>query len=458
MRYKRIISFVVLAAMFIVPGSVCAEMTYDSDMIDYVMQFIMSSTVRNVTEDKLIKGALKGMFHAVDPYSDYFTSAEIEEFEEQTSGGYNGVGLGISLIDGHMTVTAAEPGGPADVAGIKAGDVIISVDGKDVSGLAAGEVLNLLKGESGSSVRIGIKRKQTGNVSFTDVVRGEIKLNPIKYSVENGIGCIKIIQFTDSTEENLIPALDFMRGKGIKSVVLDLRGNPGGLIPETIDVAQHFVPKGPIVEIHYKNAPPDIYESDLEKPEFNLAVIIDGDTASAAEILAGAIQDTGVGIIIGGKSYGKGSVQALVPLEDGSGFKITVAKYATPKGRFIDGIGIIPDVALANNSVAAADLTNLAPIKKNLVVKRGSVNLQVFAIQQRLKLLGYSKYKPNGTFGKDTERDLKHFQTRHGLPSTGIFDNYTYINMSSDMGRLANPQPKDMVLGTAIQLLKDKAK
>jgi carboxyl-terminal processing protease len=108
--------------------------------------------------------------------------------------------------------------------------------------------------------------------------------------------------------------------------------------------------------------------------------------------------------------------------------------------------------------VAAADLTNLAPIKKNLVVKRGSVNLQVFAIQQRLKLLGYSKYKPNGTFGKDTERDLKHFQTRHGLPSTGIFDNYTYINMSSDMGRLANPQPKDMVLGTAIQLLKNKAK
>ncbi len=443
--------------MLVMPVCAFAETDYHADMLDYVLQFIMSSTVRNVTEDQLVKGALKGMFQAVDPYSEYFTPEEIKEFEEQTSGGYDGVGISVSDSGGYKEVSAVLKGGPADVAGIKAGDRIISVDGTDIGGLAGDKVSALLRGDKGTTVRIGIMRGGTDEVSLVDVIRGEIRLNPIRYSVKDGIGYIRIIQFTEYTEENLEPVLDFMRQNGIKSLVLDLRGNPGGLIPETIEVAQHFVPKGPIVKIQYKNSPPDIYNSNLEKPEFNLAVLIDENTASAAEILAGAIQDTGAGIIIGSQSYGKGSVQTLVPLEDGSGFKLTVAKYATPNGRFIDGIGIIPDIKLANDTPAVPDLSNLAPLR-NTAVKRDSANLQVFAVQQRLKLLGYTAYEPDGTFGRDTETALKQFQKRHGLSQTGVFDGYTYLNMADAMDKLAHPQPKDVVLETAIQMLKNKEK
>lgn len=458
LKYRKIIVITILLAILTTPVIAFAAVTYDAGMLDSVLQFIMSSTIRDVTEEQLVKGALKGIFQAVDPYSQYFTPEEMNAFNEETSGEYNGVGLVISENDGHIEVVSVIGGGPADVAGIKKGDVIVSVDGSDVNGLAQEEVSKLLRGEKGTSVRVGIMREGLDSVSLADVIRGQIKLNPIKYSVKNGIGYIRIIQFTEYTEENLKPALDYMKENGIRSIVLDLRGNPGGVIPETIEVAQHFVPKGPIVKIQYKNSPPDVYYSNLEKPEFDLAVLIDGNTASAAEILAGALQDTGAGIIMGSQSYGKGSVQTLVPLDDGSGFKLTVAKYATPNGRFIDGVGITPDVILSNNEPVIPDLSNLAPLKRDIMVKRGSINLQVFAIQQRLKLLGYSVGEPDGVFGQATETALKEFQKRHGLAPTGIFDVYAYLNMIDAMDKLEHPESRDIVLETAIQMMKNKEK
>lgn len=458
MKYKKIIIITIILAVLTAPIAVLAGVTYNAGMLDSVIQFILSSTVRDVTEEQLVKGALKGMFQAVDPYSEYFTEEEMKEFNEETSGEYSGIGLVISGGDGCVEVVSVLEGGPSDAAGIEKGDRIVSVDGIDVSGLAQEEVSELLRGDAGTVVRVGIVREGSDSVSLVDVIRGQIKLNPVKYSVKNGIGYIRIIQFTEYTEENLQPALVYMRDNGIRSIVLDLRGNPGGVIPETIEVAQHFVPKGPIVKIQYKNSPPDTYYSNLERPEFDLAVLIDENTASAAEILAGALQDTGAGIIIGSQSYGKGSVQTLVPLDDGSGFKLTVAKYATPKGRIIDGTGITPDVKLTNSEVNIPDLSNLAPLKKDIVVRRGSVNLQVFAVQQRLELLGFGVGEPDGVFGEITETALKEFQKRHGLAPTGIFDAYTYLNMIDAMDRLEHPESRDIVMETAIQMLKNKEK
>lgn len=456
MKYKKIIIIAIIVTVIATPVVSFASMTYDINTFDSIMQFILSSTVRDVTEEQLIKGALKGMFQAVDPYSEYFTKEELKEFNEETSGQYSGVGIIISESDGYIVVTSVMNGGPADKAGIKKGDRIVSVDGTNVAGMKRDKVSDLLKGDEGTTVRVGIMREGSNGVTLVDIIRGQIRLNPIIYSVKNGIGYIKIFQFTEYTEENLEPALDYMRKNGIKSIVLDLRGNPGGIIPETIDVAQHFVPKGPIVKIIYKNAPPDVYYSNLEKPEFNLAVLIDKDTASAAEILAGAIQDTGAGIVIGSQSYGKGSVQIVMPLEDGSGFKLTMAKYATPKDRIIDGVGIIPDVKLSNSEPVVPDLSNLAPLREGEAVSRGSINLQVFALQQRLKLLGYDVGELDGVFGQATERALKEFQTRNGLKATGTLDEYTYINLVDAMDRLAHPEVRDIVLETAIQMLKNK--
>ncbi|TZE82887.1 S41 family peptidase [Calorimonas adulescens] len=456
MKYKKIIIIAIIVTVIATPVVSFASMTYDINTFDSIMQFILSSTVRDVTEEQLIKGALKGMFQAVDPYSEYFTKEELKEFNEETSGQYSGVGIIISESDGYIVVTSVMNGGPADKAGIKKGDRIVSVDGTNVAGMKRDKVSDLLKGDEGTTVRVGIMREGSNGVTLVDIIRGQIRLNPIIYSVKNGVGYIKIFQFTEYTEENLEPALDYMRKNGIKSIVLDLRGNPGGIIPETIDVAQHFVPKGPIVKIIYKNAPPDVYYSNLEKPEFNLAVLIDKDTASAAEILAGAIQDTGAGIVIGSQSYGKGSVQIVMPLEDGSGFKLTMAKYATPKDRIIDGVGIIPDVKLSNSEPVVPDLSNLAPLREGEAVSRGSINLQVFALQQRLKLLGYDVGELDGVFGQATERALKEFQTRNGLKATGTLDEYTYINLVDAMDRLAHPEVRDIVLETAIQMLKNK--
>jgi Peptidase family S41./PDZ domain (Also known as DHR or GLGF). len=227
LKYKKIIIIAIIVTVIATPVVSFASVIYDINTFDSIMQFILSSTVRDVTEEQLIKGALKGMFQAVDPYSEYFTKEELKEFNEETSGQYSGVGIIISESDGYIVVTSVMNGGPADKAGIKKGDRIVSVDGTNVAGMRRDKVSDLLRGDEGTTVRVGIMREGSDGVTLVDIIRGQIKLNPIIYSVKNGVGYIKIFQFTEYTEENLEPALDYMRKNGIKSIVLDLRGNPG---------------------------------------------------------------------------------------------------------------------------------------------------------------------------------------------------------------------------------------
>ena len=317
--------------------------------IGEVMQYIKENYPGNITYDQMTDAALKGILSSLDKYSEYFSSSDLNAFQESASGVFSGVGMVVQQSpDGKFVVISTIEGSPAEKAGIKSGYVIKAVDGKDVKGMDINDVVGLIKGKTGTKVKIVFEAD--GVDKEYEFTREVIKINPVSYKIINGIGYIRINEFNKNTTENVKKALDYMDSYNVRKIVLDLRDNPGGLLEEAVNVANFFVPKGVVVSVASKNGEDEKYNSDLKNPKYKLAVLINGGTASAAEILAGAIQDTKAGILIGEKSYGKGTVQVIVQLSDGAGLKLTVAKYKLPSGRCIDGVGLMPDIKVVNQS------------------------------------------------------------------------------------------------------------
>ncbi|QSZ27061.1 S41 family peptidase [Aceticella autotrophica] len=317
--------------------------------IGEVMQYIKENYPGNITYDQMKDAALKGILSSLDKYSEYFSSSDLNAFQQSVSGVFSGVGMVIQQNpDGKFVVISTIEGSPAEKAGIKSGYVIKAVDGKDVKGMDINDVVDLIKGKTGTKVKIVFE--VNGIDKEYEFTREVIKINPVFYKIINGIGYIRINEFNNNTTENVKKALDYMDSNNVKKIVLDLRDNPGGMFEEAVNVANFFVPEGVVVSVATKNGKDEKYYSNLKKTKYKLAVLINGGTASAAEILAGAIQDTKTGILIGEKSYGKGTVQVIVQLSDGGGLKLTVAKYKLPSGRCIDGVGLMPDIKVLNKS------------------------------------------------------------------------------------------------------------
>jgi carboxyl-terminal processing protease len=317
--------------------------------IGEVMQYIKENYPGDITYGQMKDAALKGILSSIDKYSEYFSSSDLNAFQQSVSGVFSGVGMVIQQNpDGKFIVISTIEGSPAEKAGIKSGYIIKAVNGKDVKGMDINDVVDLIKGKTGTKVKIVFEAD--GIDKEYEFTREAIKINPVSYKIINGIGYIRINEFNKNTTENVKKALNYMASNNVKKIVLDLRDNPGGLLEEAVNVANFFVPEGVVVSVATKNGKDEKYYSDLKKTKYKLAVLINGGTASAAEILAGAIQDTKTGILIGEKSYGKGTVQVIVPLSDGGGLKLTVAKYKLPSGRYIDGVGLMPDIKAVNQS------------------------------------------------------------------------------------------------------------
>lgn len=325
---------------------------------------VRDNYVEPVDSEKLFDGATTGMVKALgDPYSAYLDKKSFSEITDLTDGVFGGIGVVLGKKDNDFVVVAPMEGTPGDEAGIKAGDKILAVDGTSVDGMQLEDVVGKIRGKQGTEVELKLA-DASGNERTVRVIRGDIKVESVGGEMLEGtnIGYIRISVFNEQTGNDFAKKYMELEKQGMQALLLDLRHNPGGILGECVKVAQYIVPKGTVVSIKDRNGNTFVEESKLEKVKYPLAVLVDHGSASAAEIVAGAVQDTGAGKLFGVQTFGKGSVQSVYKLSDNTGLKLTTAKYYTPSGRSIHGTGIKPDVeveldltGMTDNQLAAAE-------------------------------------------------------------------------------------------------------
>ena len=319
------------------------------------LQIVTSRYVEPVEMDTLMAGAVKGMVNSLgDPHSIYMDAKMYKEFMIETEGSFGGVGIVLGAKDKILTVVSPIEGTPSEKAGIKSGDQIAKIDGVDTKDMPLDEAVSKIRGPEGSTVTLSIRR---GTEPLKDymLTRSNIQIKTVSGKMlPDQIGYIRISMFNENTGSDLALKYKELEKEGMKAVVLDLRDNPGGLLQESVKVANLFVPKGPVVSVVTRDGQREVHSSTLEAIKYPVSVLVNGGSASASEIVAGAIQDTGSGTLVGVKTYGKGSVQTIMKL-DGGAIKLTIAKYLTPNDRSINGIGLEPDIKVEMAKDAGKD-------------------------------------------------------------------------------------------------------
>ena len=342
-----------------------AQKTKDVLRFFGALRFIETQYVRDVDYTNLIDGAISGMVKTLDdPHSIYLDPKMYELMRSHTEGSFGGVGIVMGFKDNKITVISVMEGTPSEAAGIKTGDEIIAVDGVPTSEIEPEEVVLHIRGEIGTDVTLKIHRAGEEDRDYV-VRRATIQVHTVAGQMlpdTDGIGYIRIASFSEHTADEFKDAYRALEKDGVKGMIIDLRENPGGLVTSCVAIANMVVPKGPVVSVVQKDGRREEYKSDLSEEKYPLVVLIDGNSASASEILAGALQDTGAATIVGETSYGKGSVQVILPLYDDDALKLTIAKYYTPSGRSIDGTGIEPDVRVEPQADGAQDVQLLKAI------------------------------------------------------------------------------------------------
>ena len=319
-------------------------------------RFIELKYVNQTDDVNLIDGAIDGMVKSLgDPHSNYLSPKMYQSLKEQTQGSFAGIGVVMGMDNNkNINIVAVMEDSPGQKAGLAEGDQIIAVDGTPVTEMAFDEVAAHVRGEPRTDVVLTIMRD--GAQQDYTITRDNIKLKTVGHEMlDNNIGYIQIVSFSEDTAQEFMDAYTDLQNQGMQGLVLDLRNNPGGLLTACVDIAKNLVPKGNIVSIVDKDGNKEVYSSDLEQVPYPVAVLINKNSASASEILSGAIQDTKSGVIIGETSYGKGSVQTILPMMDDDAVKLTIAKYYTPSGRSIDGVGITPDIEVKLDENSTVD-------------------------------------------------------------------------------------------------------
>jgi len=305
-----------------------------------------------IDNQKLLYGALKGMVQQLDdPYSEFMDPQDYEQFEESMEGKFSGVGIEITIKDGVLTVIAPLADTPAEKAGVRAGDQILEIDGESTEGITLSEASVKIRGPEGTTVTLHVRHKD-GTEEDIPIVRATITVDSVssKTVADGKIAYIRVIRFDQNVSLELDRALLGFDLDHMDGIILDLRNNPGGLLRSAISVSSRFVDKGIILTVKDRVSGDESYWSTGNTiPNLPLAVLVNGGTASAAEITAGAIRDHEMGILIGEKTFGKGVIQRMINFPDGSALKITTGEYHTPSGRAVQGVGIEPDITLAED-------------------------------------------------------------------------------------------------------------
>ena len=333
----------------------------NEELFDQVMQRVRTEYVNgtNMTYRSLVYSALKGMVGSLDPHSEFLDPDDYQQLQDDTEGQFGGLGLVVGMKDGYVTVISPMDDSPGVRAGILPGDRITKINGQSSVKMQIDDAVRLLRGEPGSKVTITIQRPSNGmekTLTLKRAVITEAMVKDINGKKEfpldaDGIGYVRITEFGDDTGDELQKALDKLKSQGMKGLIIDLRGNPGGLLDEAVEVCQKFLPRGQLIVSTEGRDPREnsVLRADGDGDELKgepIVILVNYDSASAAEIVTGCMQDLHRAIILGEKTFGKGSVQSIFPLNDGSALKLTTAKYYTPSHRVIHEHGIMPDIVV----------------------------------------------------------------------------------------------------------------
>ncbi|HZV35476.1 MAG TPA: S41 family peptidase [Verrucomicrobiae bacterium] len=350
------------------------------ELFSYVLEKVRKDYVdgKNLTYQELVYGALKGMINTLDPHSEFMDPAKYDELQKDTQGAFGGLGIMIEIKDHYVTVLAPMDDTPGFKAGVMAGDRILKIDGKDVEQLGAQDAERLqesvqrLRGEPGTSVTVTFMRPSTGVVKEMKLTRAIIKVDMVKdinnkkdFPLgEDKIGYVRLVQFGEKTSDDLEKALRKLKAEGMEALIIDLRRNPGGLLDQAVEVCQKFLPNGKLIVSTEGQNPSQNSKRYAEGRGDELhgmpiVILVNGESASASEIVSGCLQDYHRAIILGERTFGKGSVQSILPLQDGSALRLTTAKYYTPSHKVIHGQGITPD-----DTVPMTDDEELAVVLK----------------------------------------------------------------------------------------------
>lgn len=359
------VCFSAVTAAFLAGGSymkaVSADADYDSlRRFSQVLDIVEQYYVEEVKQPELINGALKGMLQGLDPHSVMMDKEEFEQMQETNVGKFSGIGVEITTSNGIVTVVSPIEDTPAYKAGIKAGDQILSIDGKFTDQMTLSEAASLMRGKKGTELTLLVLHKNSAKPETIKLKRDDIPYHTVKAKeLEAGYHWIRLTRFSENTSQDLRKELDKAAKQGeIKGIVLDMRNNPGGLVDQAINVADMFLEDGLVMSMRGRDGNDELeykaqkQEDDIKAP---LVVLVNAGSASASEIVAGALRDRQRALIVGERTFGKGSVQNVIPLPDGTGLKLTVALYYTPSGKSIQAEGIVPDFEVLWESPRAVE-------------------------------------------------------------------------------------------------------
>ncbi|MEW6047741.1 MAG: S41 family peptidase, partial [Bacillota bacterium] len=387
-----------------------------------LVEVLATLSVRPVERAALWHAAAVAVVRATgDPYGAYMTQHEVEDFLLGIEGAYDGIGVAIESIDGTIVVQSVFPRSPASTAGLRAGDELVEADGKALRGMAPEAVAGLLRGPAGTPVRLLVMREGWEEPREIVVVREKIVIPSVESRMlGDGVGYVRIVSFREGSAGQFAGALEELRKQGeLRALVLDLRDNGGGLVDEAVAVARQLVPAGPVVHIIGKQSS-QVVKADGPGLGLPIVVLVNKGTASASEILAGALVDRCKAVLVGSPTFGKGSVQAVIPLGGGSAVRLTTAKYLTPNGHVIEGNPLKPQIL-----VQEEDRGPRPKFSWRRPLKVLTVGLDVLAAQELLAWLGYPVGEADGIYGRNTSAQVSVFQREHGLPATGVLDEAT---------------------------------
>lgn len=468
--HRLICCITTVLLLFVQPVYAADAVRNYSPYFNSLMDFIQDQYYEEVPEEVLLEGSVRGMFGTLDNYTTFLSHEEKDEYYSSVSGNFGGIGVVMRESDGYIVVMQVYSGSPAEKAGVLQGDIIVEADGTKLVDSSINAASTIIRGEPGTVVRLGILRKGSPDTVYIDVVREIVKINPVTFENRNGIGYIKLESFNSNTDEYITNALKYFDKIGINKLVLDLRNNPGGEVVQAVKLAEKFVPEGLITFLDYKS---EMYldmefYSELEEQKYKLAVLVNGNSASASEIVAGAIQDTGAGKLIGTKTFGKARFQSAVPILTPAAFEkyrerygintvnvymlqnfgiyppedeiygyaqMTLGLYYTPNGRMIDGTGLMPDIQVDDPEYIAGmvDILGVQRLSKSDVFELGDKGTDIINAKLILWILGYDINELDINFDEELESVLKEYQTSNKINASGILDIKTQIFLNADL-------------------------
>ncbi|MCC3356994.1 S41 family peptidase [Bacillus sp. REN16] len=431
------------------------ENTKSLAKISQAYEMILTNYVEKVDEKQLIEGAIQGMVSTLeDPYSAYMDEETAAQFNESLESSFEGIGAEVSMMEGKVTIVAPFKDSPAEKAGLKPNDQIIKIDGNSIEGLDLYEAVLKIRGEKGTVVTLQVMRPGVTNVMDVKVTRDTIPIETVytdlKENNNKKIGYIEITSFAQDTAEDFIVGLNELEEKGMEGLIIDVRGNPGGLLESVEEILKQLVTKDkPYVQIENRNGEKQRFFSTLEKPkDYPIVVLTNGGSASASEILAGALKEAGGYDIVGEKTFGKGTVQQARDMGDGSNLKLTMFKWLTPDANWIHQKGIEPTVEVKQPEYFYAN-----PIQFEKELTQNMNNEKIKNAQIMLNGLGFDPGREDGYFSGETVIAVKAFQMANNLDDTGTINEKTASALEAKVIESIRDEKNDQQLKKAMEVL-----